>query len=289
MLGKTGKNFPINASQYTRLALRMYLSPGSAGKSGQLFWSKDTVYNGSSVANVFTSTTTGSSISSTSPPWGSPQGTDTWSGLVDSLRFDPIYKRDKTIQIDWIRLVSYDAATARTTSWSGWTAGADIYLDNDKNAANGNLGMLAKGVGGSSYSFLAGALAPGDYYIAVAPAGDLELRLLPRATITSTTCRSFNFTSPSDEGSDQDFITVNTGNPWDMNGATDIDYTVNTVNPQFTTLSYEDTAGRAYSQPVRLPRPSAFPGPATRSPSSSISFTGERLSASIPTATITWS
>ena len=49
MLGKTGKNFPINASQYTRLALRMYLSPGSAGKSGQLFWSKDTVYNGISV------------------------------------------------------------------------------------------------------------------------------------------------------------------------------------------------------------------------------------------------
>ncbi len=57
----------------------------------------------------------------------------------------------------------------------------------------------------------------------------------------------FNFTSPSDEGSDQDFITVNTGNPWDMNGATDIDYTVNIVNPQFTTLSYQDTAGKAYS------------------------------------------
>lgn len=40
MLGKVGKNFPINANKYTRLALRMYLEPDCEGPWGMLFWSK---------------------------------------------------------------------------------------------------------------------------------------------------------------------------------------------------------------------------------------------------------
>ena len=43
----------------------------------------------------------------------------------------------------------------------------NIYLDNDSNAANGNLGPVALNVSGSSYSLNAGALAPGNYYVAI--------------------------------------------------------------------------------------------------------------------------
>ncbi len=245
-LGKVGKNFPINASQYTRLALRMYLSPGSAGKTGQLFWSKDTIYNGSSASNVFDVHDDWFIYIVDIPSLGLAAGTNTWSGLVDSLRFDPIFKSNRTIQIDWIRVVQYDAAAARTISWSGAAGGADIYLDTDRNAANGHLGMIAQGVTGSSYTFLAGALAPGDYYVAVAPAGTANLSYAVGYYHVND-APVLNFSSPSDEGSDQDFITMNAGDPWDMNGAADIDYTVNIVNPQFTTLSYQDTAGRAYN------------------------------------------
>ncbi|OGD20673.1 MAG: hypothetical protein A2W03_02830 [Candidatus Aminicenantes bacterium RBG_16_63_16] len=245
MLGKTGKNFPIDASKYTRLALRMYLSPGSAGKTGQLFWSKNTIYNGSSVSSVFDVYDNWFIYIVDIPALGLDAGTDPWSGLVDSLRFDPLFKKDKMIQIDWIRLVQYDAATVRTISWSGSTGSVDIYLDNDRSAGNGNLGLVAKGVSGSSYAFLAGALAPGDYYVAVAPAGTSNFSY-SAGYYHVNDVPVLSFTSPSDEGSNQDFITVNTGNPWDMNGVADIDYTVNIVNPQFTNLSYEDTAGRAY-------------------------------------------
>lgn len=246
MLGKVGKNFPIDASKYTRLALRMYLSPGSAGQTGQLFWSKNTIYNGITVANGFYVYDNWFIYIIDIPGLGLDTGTDTWSGLIDSLRFDPIFKKDKTIQIDWIRLVQYDAAALRTITWSGSTGAVDIYLDSDKNSANGNLGMLAKSVTGTSYAFLAGALAPGDYYVAVAPAGTANWAYSAGCYHVNDT-PVLNFTSPSDEGSDQDFITVNTGNPWDMTSAGDVDYTVNIANPQFTTLSYEDTAGKAYA------------------------------------------
>ncbi len=169
-----------------------------------------------------------------------------WNGLIDSIRFDPILDADKDIKIDWIRLVEKGAAYEQTVTWTGNAGAVDIYLDNDNIAANGNLGLLAKDRAGSSYTFLAGGLAGGDYYVAVAPAGTQTYSYSPGYFHVNDQ-PVLSFTKPTEEGSDDDFATVHLGNAWDMNAAGDIDLTVNVSNPQFTTLSYEDRAGQVFN------------------------------------------
>jgi len=246
MLGKNGKNYPINANQYTHLALRMYIEPNCSGTIGQILWSKNTIYSGMTTSRSYLVHNDWFIYIIDIPTLGIVSGPDSWSGLIDSLRLDPINITNKQIRIDWIRLVENDITTRETIQWSGATGNVDVYLDNDNNSGNGNLGKLAENVGASSYSFLAGALAPGDYYVAVAPAG---------TTTYSYSVGYFhvndvpvlNFNKPNDEGSDQDFITVNTGDSWDMANSADVDYTVNVQNAQFTTLNYEDLAGNTYN------------------------------------------
>ncbi|MCJ7580636.1 MAG: hypothetical protein MUP98_08885, partial [Candidatus Aminicenantes bacterium] len=53
MLGKTGKKYPIDADKYTVLVIRMYLEPDISSSSGQLFWSTNTIYNGSTTSGAF--------------------------------------------------------------------------------------------------------------------------------------------------------------------------------------------------------------------------------------------
>ena len=244
-LGKIGTNFPIDAAKYTILALRMSIEPDCAGYYGQLLWSKNTIYGGITTSGAFYIHNGWSVYLINIPALGIGAGSDPWTGLIDSLRMDPLIKRDKLIQIDWIRLVQNDLTTQEQITWSGNTGNVDVYLDNDNDAGNGNLGCLARNVGGTSYAFLAGALASGNYYVAVAPTG----------TTTYSYSSGFyhvndvpvlNFSAPSDEGSDRDFITVRCADPWDMANSQDVEHTVNVQSPQFTTISYEDHAGNTH-------------------------------------------
>ena len=245
MLGKVGKNYPINAGKYTHLALRLYIESNNFGYNGQILWSKNTIYSGMSTSGAYLVHNGWFIYIINIPALGlAPGSTETWSGMIDSLRLDPLVQANKQIQVDWIRLVENDASTQETISWTGNTGNVDIYLDNDNNSGNGHLGKLAENVGGTSYTFLTGALAPGDYYVAVTPTA---------ATAYSYSAGYFhvndvpvlNLAKPNDEGSDQDFITVSAGDPWDMANSADVDYTVNVQNPQFTTLNYEDLAGNS--------------------------------------------
>ena len=117
-------------------------------------------------------------------------------------------------QLDWVRLVENQPSLSRTITWSG-TGPVDIYLDNNNAATsdpNQTLGLVASGVNGTSYSLNVGALAPGDYYVAIRRTGTTGnfsyspgfYRVNAPATITVT--------SPSDEGSDDDFATVHLNN-----------------------------------------------------------------------------
>jgi hypothetical protein len=245
-IGKFGINYPIDANKYKVFALRMYLEPDSEGRVGQLFWSKNTVYNGITCSGLFQVYNGWAIYIVDIPSLGIMAGSDPWSGLIDSLRFDPIVKAGKLIQIDWIRLVENDSSGLRTIRWSGFSGNVDIYLDNDKNPGNGNLGLLAKNVSGTSYSFLAGALAAGYYYVAIAPTGTNNLVYSPGYYYVNEV-PIINFTKPSEKGSDEDFITVFFSDPWDMANSEDIDYFVNLRNPQFTTINYEDLAGRVFT------------------------------------------
>ncbi len=256
MLGKVGTNYPIDANKYTRLIFRMYLDINQTQPWGQLLWSKNTIYaaggGGTTISNAFF----------VHPGWviycvdipakgiapGSPMQ-EAWSGLIDSLRLDPIVESNRQIKLDWVRLVEYSAGSTRQISWSGNSGNVDIYLDNNTNAGDGTLGLLAKNISGSSYSFLVGGLAPGNYYVAIVPAGGN-----PSSAAYSAGYYHVNsppiiqLTSPSAKGSNTDFISVNFGNPWDMADSNDVDYTLNLKSgAAFTTLSYQDLAGNSFS------------------------------------------
>jgi len=245
MLGKVGKNFPIDAGKYTHLVIRMSLEPDAAGPYGQLLWSKDTIYNGVTTSGSFFVFNGWTYYFIDIPSLGIASGSDPWSGLIDSLRMDPVIQKDQNIKIDWIRLVEYSASQERTISWSGNSGNVDIYLDDNDNSGDGNLGLLKGNVSGTSYTFLAGGLAYGQYYVAVAPTGTQSFSYSSGYfQVTSTPV--LRLTKPSDEGSDQDFISVCFSDPWDMNNPEDVEHTERVQNAQFTSIGYEDLAGQSY-------------------------------------------
>jgi hypothetical protein len=252
VLGKNGRTFPINADKYRILVLRMYLEPGVEDMSygqGYLLWSKNTIYNGQTTSRPFLAKDGWYFYFIDIPSLGIISGSDPWSGTVDSLRLDPIAIDNKEIKIDWVRLVQNDASTQKTIRWSGAASNVDIYLDNDRSAATGNLGKLAKNVSGTSYGLLAGALAAGEYYIAVTPTG------ADAATSSAYSAGYYHvndtpiiqITRPSNEGSDVDFATASFSDPWDMANTADVESTVHIRNARFQTINYEDLVGQTYS------------------------------------------
>jgi len=245
VLGKVGRNFPIDADRYTRLALRMSLEPDAHGPTGQLIWSKDTIYNGTTTSGSFFVYNSWNFYIIDIPSLGTAAGSDPWNGLIDSLRLDPVIKKEQTIKIDWIRLVEPDPSTERTITWSGNSGNVDIYLDDNDAPADGNLGMLARNRSGTGYTFLAGALAPGDYYAAVAPAGTTDFSY-STGYFRVNSVPVLRITKPSEEGSDRDFISVSFDDPWNMGNPEDVEHTERVENGEFTLIDYEDLAGRQY-------------------------------------------
>lgn len=244
--GKNGTNFPIDADKYTIFALRMSTNVATPGFIGQLFWSKETIYDGVTTAGEVRVQNGWNFVIVRIPSLSIRAGSDPWAGIIRSLRFDPFYEPDKSIQIDWIRLAENDAGSYRTITWTGASGYVDLYLDNDNNPSNGNLGTLARSASGGSYTFLAGALMPGDYYVAIVPAGATTYTYAAGYYHVNDT-PILNFTKPTAKGSTDDFITTAFGNPWDMANTADVEYTDRVLNPQFTTLSYEDLKGAAHA------------------------------------------
>jgi len=256
VIGKTGKKFPVNANKYTILVMRMYIEPDIEGQpygQGYLFWSKDTMYNGVTTSYPFNSRNDWFVYFIDIPSLGIISGSDPWDGWIDSLRMDPISIHDKEIRIDWIRLVEKDISTRQTISWTGASGNIDIYLDNDNDPLNGNLGLLAQNISGNSYSFLAGGLASGDYHISVTPTGTLSYSYSPGYYHVND-IPIVQITKPSEEGSDVDFANMTFSDPWAMDNSEDVEYTINVKNTSFQSISYEDLVGNVF------PNQSAFYG-----------------------------
>jgi hypothetical protein len=247
--GKVGTAYPIDANKYQVLVIRGSFDPSAEGSLGILYWSKNTIYSGVSWSNPVDIYRGWAYYYFDIPAIRRLGGTDDWNGTVDSLRFDPIYEKDRTLQIDWIRLVEKDAALQQTVSWTGNTGNVDIYLDDNSNPGDGTLGLLAKNKSGTSFAFLTGGLEAGDYYAVVVPAGTSP-------TAGSAVSPGFyrvndtpvvSFTKPTAEGSTEDFATAIFNDPWDMANLQDIEYTHGIAGGTFTTLSYRDQVGTLFS------------------------------------------
>jgi hypothetical protein len=249
--GKNGRAFPINADKYRLLVMRMYLEPAVEDMiygQGYLLWSKDTIYHGQTTSRPFFAKDGWFFYFIDISALGIISGTDSWSGTVDSLRIDPIAIHNKEIRVDWARLVENDISTQKTIRWTA-SGNVDIYLDSDRNAANGNLGKLAKDASGTSYALLAGALAAGDYYVAVTPTGanPVSASAYSAGYYRVNDTPVIQVTRPSNEGSDVDFATINFSDPWDMTNAEDIEHTVHIRNARFQAITYEDLMGQTYT------------------------------------------
>jgi hypothetical protein len=255
--GRRGDVQPIDASRYRTLALRMRLTgaQGARASDGQLIWTTKTIYDSrTSVAGSFAVYGGWQVYLLDIPALGLATG-DAWQGLIGSLRLDPTVVAGQTIEIDWARLASSDAQSMRTITWSGGGA-VDIYLDDDNSAANGTLGLIAKngttisrGVTGGSFAFQPGALPAGNYYVAIRAAGTSNALTYSSGYYRVEGVPTLQFTSPSPEGSADDFATTQLGNAWDMNSTADVDLTYNVASARITSLAAESTDGTALGSP----------------------------------------
>ena len=272
-IGKNGQQYPINASTYTHLVYRMSSSTGffggTADNASLFVWSSKTIFDGQTAAlensknaNV-TANLQGFAFYDVTLPNLSHfalSGTDTpWSGTIRALQMTATQHVGAAIDLDWVRLVHDPVSSGHPLiTWSGASGPVDLYLDNDKDPTNGTLGRIAYNLpssgGSGSYSFFVAALPAGDYYVAVMPTQTSQGT--PSASSYSTGFYRVNdiptiqFTTPSDEGSSEDFATVKLGNAWDFTSTSDIDSTcpcfpgkVNVVNDGITTLTLTDEAG----------------------------------------------
>jgi hypothetical protein len=244
-LGKVGSNYKINADKFKLFVIRMKLNQNH---EGLFYWSRNTRTNDYSHSGVFSTYSEWRFYIIDIPSLGYSivdhwnKGYP-WSGLVDSLRFDPVpVKAD--IKIDWIRLVNKDNDLYRTIRWTGNSGAVNIYLDNDRNAGNGHLGVVAKNISGKSYSLYVGALSPGvNYYIGVKDVSGAGGMKYSPGYFRVNDIPLLKFISPSEEGG-EDFATTVLNNAWDMNAISDLDgYAGLSSAPRIIQKEAQDKAG----------------------------------------------
>jgi len=246
-IGKTGGVFPIDSTKYRRFLIRMNLSgagltnPPPADQYAYFIWN---LYGSQSTSAAFPVYAGQWIYSVDIPTLGSAAGPAWTAAPVTSLRFDPLNKAGINVSVDWARLVTNDATLLRTITWTG-SGAVDIFLDNDTNFANGYAGQIATGVTGNSFQFYTGGLSAGTYFVAIRPTGSSATPAYSAGAWTVNDIPTLTFTSPSPEGSADDFATTQLGNPWDMNSLSDIDFTVNVSGLSITNIPARDEAGNS--------------------------------------------
>jgi hypothetical protein len=246
-IGKIGSLFPIDSTKYRRFLIRMNLSgasltnPPPADQYAYFIWN---LFVGQSTSSAFPVYAGQWIYSVDIPTLGTAAGTAWASAPVTSLRFDPLNKSGINVSVDWARLVSNDPTLLRTITWNG-PGPVDIFLDNDTNFANGYAGQIATGATGNSFQFYVGGLSAGTYFVAIRPTGSSSAPAYSAGAWTVNDIPTLTFTSPSPEGSADDFATTQLGNAWDMNALSDIDFTKNVSGLGITNISARDEAGNS--------------------------------------------
>jgi hypothetical protein len=249
-IGKTGINFPIDADTYRLFAIRMNINGAPQATLG---WNRDSLWDGTNTSsNIFTLSQGWRTYLVDLPTLGLRGGPIAWGGLIRSLQFSPSFSTPFNLQIDWIRLVNVNPSLCRQVTWAGFSGAVDLYLLDTLS----NQTLLAPGVttntasngcspagAGSGYTFYAGALAPGTYQVLARQAGTTGAFTTSSTTYVVNDAPMLTITSPSDEGSADDFATTVLGNAWDMNALSDVDQFISVTNPIITTIAAETPAG----------------------------------------------
>jgi hypothetical protein len=252
--GKIGANHPIDANTYRVFAIRMNVS---AAATARLLWTRETLFDGTGTfSGTFNLTPGWRTYLVSIPGLGLAGGGNVpWSGVMKALQLliHPPGGSPITWQIDWVRLVNENPSFCRNVTWSGFSGAVDLYLDVDS-VTNGNEWLIEDGVvnntasagcspTGSGYNFAAGAMAPGGYWLVARPAGSGSGGARSSGGYTINAIPTLTITSPSEEGSLDDFATTWLGNAWDMDALSDVDAFFNVTGQTITTIAAETESG----------------------------------------------
>ena len=105
----------------------------------------------------------------------------------------------------------------------------------------------------SPYDFFVGALPAGQYFVAlhaVTPEEATSGFTYSGGSYLVNDIPTLKFTTPSDEGSSEDFATVRLGNPWDFASLNDIDYKFNIHGDGITSLPLTNELGASLGSPL---------------------------------------
>jgi hypothetical protein len=249
-LPRFGRNNPIDSSKYNFLSYRMYVSEHTVAS---VSWSKTTQTEGggwpaerATYFDGYYGNTQGFArsgwftylfdMANLNTTFGPTLHNGTWSGQLISLRIEPSsYAGAGTqLQVDWVRLVDPASAPSVTINWNsaglGGVADRVITVAYTTNPADRSQGApianFPKADPGT-FTFPLAALPPGDYYFFVYAHPATNMNSVAAlsglsAKITVLPAPSGYFTSPT-QASGEDYATTVLGNPWDMDGASDVD------------------------------------------------------------------
>ncbi len=224
--GKTGRKFPINTSQYTKLAVKMNLS---AAQFARIYWFHNDITQGGAGWRFFDPVTAIPSgngiyvIDLSQPPQPSQsQGVPWTSGNVEGLVFYPNSSGTPVdFSFDWVRLTAGDSsasAAKMSFSWSG-TSGGDVKVTENASGVSYTIQKNAAATGSvSNWNY--GILPPGQYTLTVGST--------MQTTFTINAPPLIHITEPDQSGG-ADFATDVLRNPWDMNDLSDVVHGVNIV------------------------------------------------------------
>jgi hypothetical protein len=265
-IGKFGTVYPINASTYRVMAIRMNVTGSAQASFG---WYSNTIYNSPGNVGAFNLSSGWRTYLINLQTLALNPGSTQWGGTVRSLQF---YPGGSAIQIDWARLVTVDASLCRQVAWSGLGGGAvDLYLDSD-GQTNGNEWLLAPNVasnsasagcsaGGQGHNLYVGGFAPGTYYVLARPAGGGGALTRSNNAYQVNAQPTLALTSPSEEGSSDDFATTQLGNPWDMDALSDVQQFFGITGQSITFANVETPGGTPLGSTRVLAGGSTVPPP----------------------------
>ena len=246
-IGKFGTNYPIDANTHRLMAIRMNVT--GAPQAAFAWYSEYHLPDARQHRGIQPQLRLAHVSHQSAIPGAQPR----FNGVGRHRALPGVYPSGSSVQIDWARLVNVNSSLCRQVTWSGLGGGAvDLYLDSD-GATNGNEWLLAPNVGsntasagcsaaGSGYNFYAGGFAPGTYYVLARPAGGGGFTRSGNAYQVND-APTLTITSPSEEGSADDFATTQLGNPWDMNAVSDVQAFFGVNNPVITFANTETPGG----------------------------------------------
>ncbi|MDP1808728.1 MAG: hypothetical protein Q8L35_04240 [Actinomycetota bacterium] len=220
--GRDGIINRFPTSGYDRFSLRLY---SSRATTAQFIWLYNQVFTDVGVKTF--AVQQGWHIYNVDP---TARG---WTGKPMGLRLDPSNHANTKFKIDWIRLYK-NTDTVLQIAWTDSSPGGtvNIYLDNDQDAGNGNLGLIATLSSNASnvYNWRTAPYPGGTYYIYIVKSGQAgaysgsgKINAAPLTKILDP-----------DELGGEDYAQARSGGSWSMNNPTDISDISGIANVGFT-------------------------------------------------------